>query len=294
MSDLGELSVSPGSQRAACALHPERVAEVTCSRCGDFACSECTRVGTDGAPLCASCEAYATGDIPWERREELGTARAFLQTAREIILRPSRSFAQRPVSSSVRPALTFGWLCSVPGVIVQILLSPVLAQIQAAQLEQTRATLPPAMLPMMELMTSPWYGAASGLGVLLLYPISMLLVAGMWWLTLLPFKGAPEGFSSIVRVLSYVNVWNLSMVAITPLTVLLGVVGLNALVGLLLVPYLVVLYVWSGIAVWKSQRVDGWKPLAAIGLQWVLLFTCSCCLGGLLGYFMVMGARGGM
>lgn len=294
MADLESFSVAPGGQQqAACALHPQRVAVATCSRCGDFACTECVRVGTGGAHLCASCARHAAGDVPWERREELGTARAFFLTAREIMLRPGRFFAQRPVTDSIWPAVLFGWLSSVPGVVVQILLSPLLAQQQAAQLEQTRGALPPGMLPMMELMASPWYGAATGLGALALYPLSMCLVAGLWWLCLLPFKGAPRGFASLVRVLCYVNGWNLGMVVLTPLTALLGAAGLGAFVGLLMLPFILVLYVWAGIAIWKSQDVDGWKPAAAAALQWVLLFTCSCCAGIALALTMATNARGG-
>lgn len=36
-----------------CAIHPERVAEITCSRCGAYACFECVGPGLDR--VCARC-----------------------------------------------------------------------------------------------------------------------------------------------------------------------------------------------------------------------------------------------
>ncbi len=36
-----------------CAIHPDRAAEVTCTRCGNFACYEC--VGPQAGGLCARC-----------------------------------------------------------------------------------------------------------------------------------------------------------------------------------------------------------------------------------------------
>lgn len=35
-----------------CAIHPERDAQITCSRCGSFACDECT---SDGSSICKPC-----------------------------------------------------------------------------------------------------------------------------------------------------------------------------------------------------------------------------------------------
>lgn len=42
-----------------CAIHPDRAAEATCSRCGNFACYEC--VGAAPTRVCAACRARLTG-----------------------------------------------------------------------------------------------------------------------------------------------------------------------------------------------------------------------------------------
>lgn len=44
-----------GGEAGHCAAHPERAATETCSRCGDYVCSDCRQEGSRGAPLCARC-----------------------------------------------------------------------------------------------------------------------------------------------------------------------------------------------------------------------------------------------
>jgi len=38
-----------------CAKHPNEVAIETCTRCGDFVCAGCRRLGSDGKPYCSTC-----------------------------------------------------------------------------------------------------------------------------------------------------------------------------------------------------------------------------------------------
>ena len=40
---------------ACCAIHPDRPAEGTCSRCGNFACSDCNATGLGPGVLCTTC-----------------------------------------------------------------------------------------------------------------------------------------------------------------------------------------------------------------------------------------------
>ena len=40
---------------ARCAIHPDRSAQGTCKRCGNFACVECNTSGLDSDPLCITC-----------------------------------------------------------------------------------------------------------------------------------------------------------------------------------------------------------------------------------------------
>ena len=62
------------------------------------------------------------------------------------------------------------------------------------------------MRPSIEATTSPRYHV--GAGTLALFPVSLLFIADVWSLSLRPFKGAPEGFPSVYRALSYVNAWS--------------------------------------------------------------------------------------
>jgi hypothetical protein len=40
---------------ARCAVHPDRRAEGTCKRCGNYACAECNAIGFDSGVLCLQC-----------------------------------------------------------------------------------------------------------------------------------------------------------------------------------------------------------------------------------------------
>jgi hypothetical protein len=44
-----------GTAGARCAIHPDRLAEGTCKRCGNFACAECSAAGFDAGTLCVTC-----------------------------------------------------------------------------------------------------------------------------------------------------------------------------------------------------------------------------------------------
>ena len=51
--------MQPSIAGARCALHPEREAQGTCRRCGNFACSECTASGYHTSTLCVTCQRTA-------------------------------------------------------------------------------------------------------------------------------------------------------------------------------------------------------------------------------------------
>jgi uncharacterized RDD family membrane protein YckC len=52
-SSWSEPPVQPSG--AQCAVHPTRSARTVCSRCGNYACGQCQRVGEDGLEYCALC-----------------------------------------------------------------------------------------------------------------------------------------------------------------------------------------------------------------------------------------------
>ncbi len=108
-----------------CAIHPDRAAEITCSRCGNFACYEC--VGASPGRVCAACRLRMTGTTG--RAEHVRPLAAalvvhggllvlwglFLAFVGVIsIVAPNRSGTSDPATSAaVFAALTFGAL--VPG-----------------------------------------------------------------------------------------------------------------------------------------------------------------------------------
>lgn len=113
----------PGSGEAVCAVHPELRSLHSCGRCGSFACSQCLRQGDRGQVLCVSCHARTpVGEVAWDRREELGTPRAFWDTCLDIILRPEATFERIQPSGTVGSSLGFAALCSLVGIFTTALL----------------------------------------------------------------------------------------------------------------------------------------------------------------------------
>ncbi|WP_164012257.1 YIP1 family protein [Pyxidicoccus trucidator] len=107
----------PGSGEAVCAVHPELRSLHSCSRCGSFACAQCLRQSERGELLCATCHARTpVGLVAWDRREELGTPRAFWDTCMDIILRPEATFERIQPSGTVGSSLGFAALCSFVGI----------------------------------------------------------------------------------------------------------------------------------------------------------------------------------
>ncbi|CAM3411537.1 zinc ribbon domain-containing protein [Corallococcus sp. ZKHCc1 1396] len=103
---------TPGSSEPVCAVHPQWRSVGTCARCGAFACASCLRQGTEGV-VCASCHDRAPmGTVPWDRRGELGTLKAFWQTCLGMLMRPTETLKginpDAPVSSSMGFVLMTG------------------------------------------------------------------------------------------------------------------------------------------------------------------------------------------
>lgn len=97
-----------GVLQAACAIHPDRQAVTTCSRCGNFSCQECLTQAPSGKLLCTACMARAnTSELPWDSREELGWARAWLKSVSAILLRPTPTFSTAKPEGDVSGSLLF-------------------------------------------------------------------------------------------------------------------------------------------------------------------------------------------
>jgi hypothetical protein len=123
----------PGSGDAVCAVHPELRSLHACARCGSFACAQCVRRSEAGELLCASCEARAPrGQVPWDRREELGTLRAFWDTCLDILLRPTPTFERLGPGGTMGGSLGFAALCSLAGILTTALIYMVVMTVVAS------------------------------------------------------------------------------------------------------------------------------------------------------------------
>ncbi|ATB51214.1 YIP1 family protein [Corallococcus macrosporus] len=107
-------SATPGASDPVCAIHPELLSLQACARCGNFACAQCLRKGPRDEPLCATCHDRVPADaLPWDRREELGTLRAYFQTCQAVALRPTATFERARPEGSVGSSLGFAALSNL-------------------------------------------------------------------------------------------------------------------------------------------------------------------------------------
>jgi hypothetical protein len=108
------LEAGPGSAEAVCAVHPERRSLAACTRCGSFSCAECLRQGAEGEPVCAACDAREPAALlAWDRREELGTLRAYWETCMDVLFRPGPTFQRMRPHGSMGSSLFFAMLCNL-------------------------------------------------------------------------------------------------------------------------------------------------------------------------------------
>lgn len=113
----------PGSSEPVCAVHPEYLSLAACARCGGFACPQCLNAGDRGEPLCTSCHARApSGQLAWDRREELGTLKAYWETCQDIMFRPTPTFERMAPMGTVGSSLGFSALCGLASILTTALL----------------------------------------------------------------------------------------------------------------------------------------------------------------------------
>lgn len=104
---------------AACGVHPDAVAAFVCTRCGTFGCAECTFSSVPKREVCRACAAKGLGEaIPWERRKELGTWRAFWQTVRLASWQPTAFFRTPTTQPSILGAAVHGVLAPSLGLLL--------------------------------------------------------------------------------------------------------------------------------------------------------------------------------
>lgn len=105
---------------AECRNHPGRQA-TPCARCGTFQCSECFTVGGQLGTLCASCREFAS-DLPWDRRAELGTWRAYWQTSVAVIGSPIQTFQRAKPDAPLGDSLLLAGVSGFVGFATTLLL----------------------------------------------------------------------------------------------------------------------------------------------------------------------------
>ncbi|MBJ6764992.1 YIP1 family protein [Myxococcaceae bacterium JPH2] len=102
------LPASPESEAPVCAIHPELRGLGACSRCGSFACAQCLRANPSGAVLCVRChERVPSGLLPWDRRAELGTLKAYGQTCLAMLMRPVATLENARPTGPILDSLLF-------------------------------------------------------------------------------------------------------------------------------------------------------------------------------------------
>lgn len=277
----------PGGAR--CALHNDRPAEFTCTRCGNFACGPCKNPGDAGALFCQACSEHAFGDIPMEQIATLGFFTALYRTCFGVIAKPWEFFAQRSRNPGILLPLAFGSLIHIPSTLAYSVVNLIT---QHDQLEEIRNNPVFRDNPMFDsgvfqFILSPGGQLTMSLISVLIYPIYLLIFAGVEWIAMFAVGARGATFGDTLRSLCYLQATTLVMLALAPVSLVLGLIS-PQMSGLLFMPYLLYWLVWLIIALWKTARTEVWRPVAAQGL---LLFTC-CCLPCMLYVFALVAVIG--
>src|SRR5690606_33426595 len=112
---------------ATCAVHEGAEASFTCTRCGCFGCDACAFSRVKDREVCAACADKGLGEpVPWERRKELGTWRAFWQTVKLASRSPTRFFRTPTTQPSVMGAVAHGVAASTVGLMLSYVVAGVL------------------------------------------------------------------------------------------------------------------------------------------------------------------------
>jgi hypothetical protein len=245
---------------ATCAVHPDAYATFVCSRCGTFGCGECVFSSVEKREVCKACAAKGLGQpIAWEQRKELGTWRAFWETAWVAMTKPTAFFRTPSTDSSLLLPVVHGTLSAIVGLLLTYVilgLTMMLGGGGIAVLDRGEE-----MGPLGAVLGAYGCGLV-GLGpvfALLSIPgtiFSIVLAAGASHGTLALFKKSNASFEDTLRAVSYASApYVLSWIP------LFG--GMIAYVWM----------VWiSAIAIRETHRCGtDWAVIATVGFR-VILF----------------------
>ena len=253
-------------------MHPELDATFVCTRCGTFGCGECMFSPVPKREVCDACAAQGLGEpIPWERRKELGTWKAFWKTVRLASRSPTAFFRTPTTHENVFAAMVHGTVTFTIGLMLSNLVAGVLVMLgggATAMFVQSQAGETFGGLLAM-------YGcflAGMSPAALLFGPANALMgivtAAAAAHGVLALFKKTRGGFEDTLRAVCYANspyVWQ--WVPVLGMFTWFWTIGLEV------------------VALRETHRCGtDWAAIAAIGYRVVLV-------GGLvLGYLLMVGA----
>jgi hypothetical protein len=199
----GAVDALPAGAR--CAVHDAAAAELICTRCGTFACNECIFSRVPRREVCRACASEGMEEpVPWERRKEIGTIRAFFATTKLVNRTPTRFFRTPATESGpVWPVIygisiyTFGQLVylielflfiAIVGIVIGLVMKePAVAGIAAGY------SVCWGMLAIpLTLAQAPIYGV-----------LAIVVGGGLSHLTLKLFKAANAPFEDTLRAVAY-------------------------------------------------------------------------------------------
>lgn len=269
---------TPGSAEPVCAVHPQWRSVGTCPRCGAFACASCLRPGPEGG-VCAAClEREPLGLLPWDKREELGTLKAFWKTCVGMLMQPTQTLRGINPDAAVGSSLGFVFLSAVAGFLTTGIVYTALIGVimgfmpEVAEAQATEGAPDPQSVTL-------WMTVGMGVWTVLMPFVStgMTLVhAGLDHL-ILRMGGVEKGFSVTLRAHA--------------LSQAPYIVGLIPFVAVYAAPF------WAmglRVVTYRSLHRTSWGAAGA-GALVVPVLSCCLCGGGYAGimYFAFKGAYGG-
>ncbi len=107
-----------------CYYHSRKEAVSHCCHCQREFCEACT-ILVEGEPFCQICwdgliapirnhpepKVEYFKDIPWQRWREIGLAKAFIETAGQVVFQPSYFFSHLPTGKELGAPLFFATIC---------------------------------------------------------------------------------------------------------------------------------------------------------------------------------------
>ncbi len=99
---------------AVCAQHSETPAIAACDRCGTFYCAACLERASDNKLYCEACRARFA-PLPWDKRADLGIARAWWQTATLMLRAPIVTLKSAQRDASLGSSILYAMIATAAG-----------------------------------------------------------------------------------------------------------------------------------------------------------------------------------